>query len=99
VQSQFGWHLIKLEDRRMRPPPSYEEVKDRIVGSMIQSKAQEVAKGLRAKAKVEYVDPGVKKEVEDEKAKAAAQQKAIEDQMKALVGKMEAEGGKAEEKK
>lgn len=100
VQSQFGWHLIKVEDRRQRPPPSFDEVKDRIIGSMIQAKAQEVATGLRSKAKIEYIDPDVKKEVEGDKEKSAARQKAMEDQMKALVEKMEGAGAdKPAEKK
>lgn len=100
VQSQFGWHIIKVEDRRQRPPPSYDEVKDRILGSMIQAKAQEVATGLRASAQIEYLDPEVKKEIEDEKARAAQRQKSMEDQMKALVEKMEAkEAEKPAEKK
>lgn len=90
VQSQFGWHIIKVEDRRQRPPPSFDEVKDRIVGSMIQTKAQEVATALRGKANIEYVDPDVKKEMEAEREKQAAQRKALEDQMKAMVEKMEA---------
>jgi len=25
VQTQFGWHVIKLEDRRATPPPSFDE--------------------------------------------------------------------------
>ncbi|MGQ0674322.1 MAG: foldase protein PrsA [Hyphomicrobium sp.] len=99
VKSQFGWHIIKLEDRRQKPPPSFEEVKDRIVGSMMQAKAQEIASALRGKAEIEYVDPEVKKEVEAEKEKAAARQKAMEEQMKALVGKMESQGAAPEEKK
>lgn len=94
VQSQFGWHLIKLEDRRQRPPPSFDEVKDRIVGSMVQAKAQEVAGALRARAQIEYIDPEVKKEVEADKEKQAARQKAMEDQMKAIVEKMESKDGK-----
>ena len=31
VESQFGWHIIKVDDRRQRAPPSFEAVKDRIV--------------------------------------------------------------------
>lgn len=97
VKSQFGWHLIKVEDRRQKPPPSFDEVKDRIVGSMMQSKAQEVATALRAKAQIEYIDPDVKKEVESEKEKMAARQKAMEEQMKAAVEKMDgAKDGKKE---
>ncbi|MGL1590461.1 peptidylprolyl isomerase, partial [Vibrio parahaemolyticus] len=65
VKSQFGYHLIKVEDRREKKLPSFDEVKDRILNSMIQRKAQEVASGLRTKAKVEYVDPEVKKLAEE----------------------------------
>ena len=100
VKSQFGWHVIKLEDRRAKPPPSYDDVKDRILGSMIQSKAQEVAGGLRAKAQIEYLDADVKKEVEGDKERAASRQKALEEQMKGLVEKMESpDAKKVEEKK
>ena len=31
VQSQFGWHVIKVEDRRQKPLPTFDEVKDRIL--------------------------------------------------------------------
>ncbi len=85
VKSQFGWHLIKVEDRRQKPPPPYEEVKDRILTSMVQSKAQDVARGLRGKATIEYVDADIKKQVEEDAKKADAQ-KAFELQ----VDKMEA---------
>jgi peptidyl-prolyl cis-trans isomerase C len=64
VQSQFGWHLIRLEDRRQKAPPAFADVKDRIIGSMIQSKAQLVAGQLRAAAQIEYIDPEVKTQVE-----------------------------------
>jgi peptidyl-prolyl cis-trans isomerase C len=30
VQSQFGWHVLKLEETRIIPPPAFEEVKDRL---------------------------------------------------------------------
>jgi peptidyl-prolyl cis-trans isomerase C len=87
VQSQFGWHIIKLEDRRQKPPPAFADVKDRIIGSMIQSKAQSVAGDLRSKAKIEYVDEGIKKEVAAEAEKAKAQQEALEAQIKAATEK------------
>lgn len=65
VQSQFGWHVIKLEDRRPRQPPSYESVKDRILNSMLLRKAQQTAMELRSNVKIEYVDAGVKKLIEE----------------------------------
>ena len=45
---------------------------------------------LRAKAKVEYVDPAVKKQVEQDKVAAEARKKAMEAQMKAQVEQMKA---------
>jgi peptidyl-prolyl cis-trans isomerase C len=81
VKTQFGWHLIKVEDRRQKPPPPYEQVKDRILSSMVQSKAQDVAKGLRGKATIEYVDADLKKQVDEDAKKADAQQKAFEEQV------------------
>ncbi len=75
IQTQFGWHIIKVEDRREKPAPKVPEfaaVKDRIVASLMHKKAQETLEGLRAKAQLEYVDPEVKKQVEAEKAAPAA---------------------------
>jgi peptidyl-prolyl cis-trans isomerase C len=71
IETQFGWHLIRIDEKREKTPPAYDQVKDRIVASMIHRKAQELATDLRTKAKVDYVDPAVKKMIEDEKAAAA----------------------------
>ncbi len=30
VQSQFGWHIIKQQDKRQKPVPTYDDVKDTI---------------------------------------------------------------------
>ena len=68
VKTQFGWHLIKLEDRRMKQPPAFEIVKDRIMQSMLLQKAQKSATELRASAKIEVVDPEIKKSVDDRNA-------------------------------
>lgn len=65
VKTQFGWHLIKIEDRRTKQPPAFEIVKDRIVQSMLLNKAQQSATELRSKAKIEFVDADIKKTIED----------------------------------
>lgn len=91
VKSQFGWHIIKVDDRRQKKLPTFEEVKDRLVGSMAQNKAQEIATNLRGKATIEYVDPEIKKQAEEDAAKAAAQKKMMEDQIQAQQ-KKESEG-------
>ncbi|HEY8193769.1 MAG TPA: peptidylprolyl isomerase [Hyphomicrobium sp.] len=68
VKTQFGWHLVKLEDRRTKQPPAFEIVKDRIVQSLLLQKAQKTAVELRAKAKIEVIDPEIKKSVDDRNA-------------------------------
>ena len=97
VQSQFGWHVIKVEDRRQKPPPSFDEVKDRLIGSMVQSKAQNIASELRGKAKIEYVDPEIKKMADEDAKKQAEAQAAMKKQMEdaaAAGGNASTEGPK-----
>ncbi len=68
VKSQFGWHIVKLEDRRQRGAPPFDAIKERIIASLIHRKAQEVAADLRSKAQLEYVDPAIKAQIDQEKA-------------------------------
>jgi len=56
VKTNFGWHLIKLEDRRNKQPPTFDQVKETIMNSLAVRKAQEKSAELRSKAKVDYVD-------------------------------------------
>ncbi len=72
IKSQFGWHLIKVEDKRQRGAPPFDKIKDRIVASLIHRRAQELGSSLRAKAKLEFLDPGLKAEMERESAIRAA---------------------------
>jgi peptidyl-prolyl cis-trans isomerase C len=53
VQSQFGWHIIKLEDVRDLALPAYEELKPQLAQSLQQQAVQNAIAELRAKAKVE----------------------------------------------
>jgi peptidyl-prolyl cis-trans isomerase C len=100
VQSQFGWHVIKVEDRRQKPPPTFDEVKDRLIGSMVQNKAQAIATDLRGKAKIEYIDPEIKKMAEEDAAKQAAAETVRKKQMEdaaaaaAAASKIEGENAK-----
>jgi peptidyl-prolyl cis-trans isomerase C len=64
VQSQFGWHIIKMVEKRNRPLPTFDTVKDRIIGEMTQKKAEEVLGGLRKAAKIEFVDAEIKKQMD-----------------------------------
>lgn len=53
VQSNFGWHVIRLDDERAFKAPSFEEVKPNLQRSMQQQMIQKVVGDLRAKAKIE----------------------------------------------
>jgi peptidyl-prolyl cis-trans isomerase C len=72
VKSNFGFHIIRLEDRRMREPPPFDAVKTRIVTSLTQKRAEATGAELRSTAKVDYIDPEIKAEVDKEKEAAAA---------------------------
>jgi peptidyl-prolyl cis-trans isomerase C len=53
VKSQFGWHVIRVDDKRSKQPPAFEQVKDQIE-SFVQRKAQaDLIQKLRAEAKIE----------------------------------------------
>lgn len=76
VQTKHGWHLIKVEDKRDRKLPSFDEVKDQIVASLTRAKLQKAVLEMYGSAKIEYIDPEIKKAVEEEAAAAAEAQKA-----------------------
>jgi peptidyl-prolyl cis-trans isomerase C len=64
VKSEFGWHIIKVEDRRALPP--YEGMREQIVAGLVQQRTQALSEELRKAAKIEYIDPVLKKAVEAE---------------------------------
>lgn len=53
VKSQFGWHVIRVDDERPAKFPSFEEVKPQIEQQMRQQTVNKVFTDLRAKAKIE----------------------------------------------
>lgn len=53
VQSQFGWHVIKVDDVRPLKVPSYEEIKPQLQQRLQQQSIKKAVDDLRAKAKVE----------------------------------------------
>ena len=53
IQSQFGWHVIFLEDVRNVQFPPYEQVKPQIQNVLQEQEVQKVFADLRAKAKIE----------------------------------------------
>lgn len=53
VQSQFGWHVIKLEESRAPAPPAFDEVKDRVKVMVQRKRLQTYLDDLRKTAKIE----------------------------------------------
>lgn len=64
VQSQFGWHIIKVEDKRAQQPPAFDQVKAQIRSLLLRDKYFDLVKSLRSTAKVDVTDPDLKKAVD-----------------------------------
>ena len=54
VKTQFGWHVIRLEDTREASFPGFDEVKAQLKQRMEQAKLQKYQEDLRVKAKTDY---------------------------------------------
>lgn len=56
VQTQFGWHVIKLNETRDVPPPTLDEVREELGNTLMQNIIQAEIDKMRAEAKIERVD-------------------------------------------
>ncbi len=56
VKSQFGWHVIKVEEKRTKPIPAFEEMREQVETYLGRKTQQELILALREKAKVERFD-------------------------------------------
>jgi peptidyl-prolyl cis-trans isomerase C len=56
VKSQFGWHVIKVEEKRNRKAPDFEQVKAQIEQYVTRKAQADYVAKLRAEAKVERLD-------------------------------------------
>ena len=56
VKTQFGWHVIKVEDKRIKQPPEFEKVKDQIEAYLARKAQSDFITKLRQSAKVERLD-------------------------------------------
>jgi peptidyl-prolyl cis-trans isomerase C len=53
VKTQFGWHVIKVEDKRTKPLPTFEEVKPQVEAYVTRKAQADMVTKLRESAKVE----------------------------------------------
>lgn len=56
VKTQFGWHIIKVEEKRNRKPPDFAQVKPQIEQYVTRKAQSEFVAKLRETAKVERMD-------------------------------------------
>ena len=52
VQTQFGWHVIKLEDTRALQAPEFDKVKESLAKTLQQKQLDKLVLDLKAKAKI-----------------------------------------------
>jgi peptidyl-prolyl cis-trans isomerase C len=56
VKTQFGWHIIKVEDKRTKPAPAFADVKEQIETFVARRAQAEYIAKLRQAAKIERLD-------------------------------------------
>lgn len=57
VRTRFGWHLVRVEDRRPRSPPTWEEARELIRLELLSQRTREAVAGLRGEASIVYTNP------------------------------------------
>ncbi len=58
VQTQFGWHVIKLNDTRTAEAPPLDEVREELTAELRDARLKEYIDGLVAEADVSRTEPG-----------------------------------------
>lgn len=68
VQTQFGWHVIELQDSRKAEPPSFEDAKQQLTALLKRQKLSATLAEMRDGAMVELNEEVVKIKATDEAA-------------------------------
>jgi peptidyl-prolyl cis-trans isomerase C len=56
VHTQFGWHIIKVEDKRTKPTPTFDQVRGQIENFVTHKAQAELVENLRKSATIERLD-------------------------------------------
>ena len=57
MQTQFGWHVIKVEDRRTVQPPSFEQMQPQLAQDMTREILAEAVETLRSGVDIKRYGP------------------------------------------
>ena len=82
VKTDYGWHVIRMDDRKMGAAQPYDQVKGAIRNVLVRDKVQALLASLQGTAKVEILDEDLKKA----QAEADAQHKLLLDKQKNEAG-------------
>ena len=55
VETQFGWHVIKVEDARKQPAPEFAAVREQLRQELLRTRYTEVMAALKDKAEIEVI--------------------------------------------
>jgi peptidyl-prolyl cis-trans isomerase C len=61
VKTDYGWHVIKFEDRKQGGAQPFEQVKAGVKAVLMRKKVQDIVSDLRKQAKIEIIDPDLQK--------------------------------------
>ena len=72
VQSQFGWHIIKLEEKRQSSPPAFEQIAPQLQQQVLMRVFNEKVEELMAGVTIDVTDPELKATMDAQDAAQAA---------------------------
>lgn len=67
VKTEFGWHVLKIDERKVPEPQPFEKIKGGLIQLLSRQKVQAAIAILTKKAKIEILDPDLKKLAEQQK--------------------------------
>jgi len=81
VKTDFGYHVIKVEDKRDAPPPPFDQVKDQVRQLVMRDKYLALLASAKEKSKVDIMDETLRKGYEDaNKQPAPGEEPAVQPQ-------------------
>ncbi|HWV21198.1 MAG TPA: peptidylprolyl isomerase [Devosia sp.] len=72
VQSQFGWHIIKLEEKRESSPPAFEQIAPQLQQQVLMRVFNEKVEELMAGVTIDVTDPELKAAMDAQDAAQAS---------------------------
>lgn len=70
VKTQFGWHVIKVEDKRQQQPPAFEQVGPQIRSILLRERYFQTVEEIREAADIEIADAELKATLDEMEAAA-----------------------------